>query len=75
MVLEEKCAVFGIRSKQDVFDQIYYGLYSLQHRGQESAGVAVFDGKEVQVIKEAGLVSDTLKDNYLPGKAGIGHFR
>lgn len=70
----EKCAVLGIRSDRDVFTRIYCGLYSLQHRGQESAGVAVFDG-DIQVHKGMGLVSDVLREEFIGGKVGIGHVR
>ncbi|MFH1788468.1 MAG: amidophosphoribosyltransferase [Candidatus Altiarchaeota archaeon] len=71
---KEKCAVFGIRSDKDVFDSIYYGLYSMQHRGQESAGLAVCSNG-IRVHKAMGLVSEVFKNVYLSGKTGIGHVR
>lgn len=71
---KEKCAVFGIKSDKDVFDSVYYGLYSMQHRGQESAGVAVYSN-QIRVHKAMGLVSEVFKNVYLSGKTGIGHVR
>jgi amidophosphoribosyltransferase len=73
-MIREKCAVFGIIADRDVFDSIYYGLYSMQHRGQESAGLAVYS-KEIRVHKGMGLVSEVFKNVYLSGHVGIGHVR
>ncbi|OYT54808.1 MAG: amidophosphoribosyltransferase [Candidatus Altiarchaeales archaeon ex4484_2] len=73
--MREKCAVLGIRSTQNVFDSIYYGLYSLQHRGQESAGLAVYNNNEIDVHKDMGLVSSVFENVFLEGKVGIGHVR
>jgi amidophosphoribosyltransferase len=77
---KEECGVFGIFSKEirDVATLTYYGLYALQHRGQESAGIAVTDGNTINCYKEMGLVSevfeeDTLKD--MKGIGAIGHVR
>ena len=56
----------------------YWGLYSLQHRGQESAGIASADGQEVNDIKGMGLVSEIFTDDVLaklPGHMAIGHTR
>ncbi|MFH1834672.1 MAG: amidophosphoribosyltransferase [Methanobacteriota archaeon] len=72
--MQEKCAVFGIKSNEDVFQSIFYGLYSLQHRGQESAGIAAYSN-EIRVHKEMGLVSEVFKNVYLSGNTGIGHVR
>lgn len=77
---KEECGVFGIYSNDglDVSNITYYGLYALQHRGQESAGIAVSDGKELKCHKEMGLVSDAFKEENLKelkGKAAIGHVR
>lgn len=80
----EECGIFGIfiKSKVNVAKSIYYGLNALQHRGQESAGMAVCDtyGEKgnINAYKDMGLVSevfheDTLKA--LPGNIGIGHVR
>jgi glutamine phosphoribosylpyrophosphate amidotransferase len=61
--LHEECGVFGIYShKEDVPLNIYWGLYALQHRGQESCGIAVSDGKEMQIKLGMGLVPDVFKD-------------
>ncbi|OYT25790.1 MAG: amidophosphoribosyltransferase, partial [Candidatus Altiarchaeales archaeon ex4484_96] len=73
--MREKCAVFGIRSNRNVFDSVYYGLYSLQHRGQESAGMALYHDDEIHVHKGMGLVSSVFKDAFFEGKIGIGHVR
>ena len=80
--LKEECGVFGISLKnpsEDVMYNMYMGLFSLQHRGQESCGVAYFDDKSnIQVVKSAGLVSEKLlpqlPQNY-PCTAAIGHVR
>ncbi len=76
--LHEECGVFGIYShKEDVPLNIYWGLYALQHRGQESCGIAVSDGKEMQIKLGMGLVPDVFKDGVgdLAGHVGIGHVR
>ncbi len=71
---KDKCAVFGIYSNDDVFKSIYYGLYTLQHRGQESAGIATYTGR-INIHRDMGLVSDVFKRAYLSGNLGIGHVR
>lgn len=78
--LKEECGVFGIYSNDetDVASITYYGLYALQHRGQESAGIAVSNGKEVSCYKDMGLVSDVFARETLEsmkGKYAIGHVR
>ncbi len=78
--IRENCAVFGIRSSKDIFTDAYYGLYALQHRGQESAGIATYtntnsDKGEINVHKDMGLVSEVFKGVYLEGNVGIGHVR
>jgi len=70
----EKCGVFGAISTKEVFNTIYYGLYSMQHRGQESAGIALYTDR-IRIHKHMGLVSDVFKDMYLEGHRGIGHVR
>jgi amidophosphoribosyltransferase len=75
----EECGVFGVfHPGEDVANLTYFGLYSLQHRGQESAGIAVSDGEMIRVSKEMGLVSqvfdqETIDD--LKGHIAIGHTR
>ena len=78
--LKEECGVFGVYSdsKIDVARYTYYGLYALQHRGQESAGIAVSDGDKINLIKDLGLVTDVFnkeKLNMLKGNVAIGHVR
>lgn len=75
----ESCGVFGIYSPGDeVAKLIYYALYALQHRGQESAGIAVSDGKETMLLKDLGLVSQVFSERdlvTLKGHIGLGHVR
>lgn len=76
--LHEECGVFGIFShSEDVALNTYWGLYALQHRGQESTGIVVTDGKTMKVKKGMGLVPDVYKDGVgdLQGFAAIGHVR
>lgn len=75
----EECGVFGIFGPGlEVATLTYYGLYALQHRGQESAGIAVSDGQTIQVHKNMGLVSEVFQEEdlaKLKGKIAIGHVR
>jgi len=78
--LEEECGVFGCYSVSplDAAVVTYYGLYSLQHRGQESAGIAVSNGEEIKVQKGMGLVSEVFSEeklNTLEGSSTVGHVR
>lgn len=77
--LKEECGVFGAYSLGlTIQNQIYYGLQALQHRGQESAGIAVLQGDSVNCVKGMGLATDVFtKDNLklLEGNAGVGHVR
>ncbi|HBW38926.1 amidophosphoribosyltransferase [Desulfosporosinus sp. BICA1-9] len=76
---KEECGVFGIYAPTlEVARVTYYGLYALQHRGQESAGIAVSDGRSIDVHKGMGLVSEVFSDHVvdcLKGKMAIGHVR
>jgi len=76
---KEECGVFGIYAPdQEVARLTYYGLYALQHRGQESAGIAVSDGRSISLHKGMGLVSEVFSDSVvdrLKGKMAIGHVR
>ncbi|MBF2089175.1 MAG: amidophosphoribosyltransferase [Synechococcales cyanobacterium K44_A2020_017] len=76
---EEACGVFGIYAPgEDVAKLTYFGLYALQHRGQESAGIATFDGSQVYSHKDMGLVSQVFNEgvlNKLPGHLAVGHTR
>lgn len=75
----EACGVFGIYGpRQPVAHLTYLGLYALQHRGQESAGMAVGDGSSITVVKDMGLVSTVFNDRTLAaldGHLAIGHTR
>ncbi|GAB3129593.1 amidophosphoribosyltransferase [Tsukamurella serpentis] len=75
----EECGVFGVwATGEDVAKLSYYGLYALQHRGQEAAGIAVGDGQQVLVFKDLGLVSQVFDEQTLSSMSGhvaIGHCR
>jgi len=76
---EEACGVFGVYAPgEDVARLTYFGLHALQHRGQESAGIAVGDCETVTVTKNLGLVSRVFRESdldSLTGDVGIGHTR
>ena len=75
----EECGVFGVWAPdEDVAKLTYYGLYALQHRGQEAAGMAVSDGSAVLVYKDLGLVAQVFDEGILSslrGHLAIGHTR
>ena len=74
----EECGVFGIFGHADAANLTYLGLYALQHRGQESAGIVSSDGKKLYSEKSMGLVADIFTEDRikkLPGRAAIGHNR
>lgn len=78
--LREECGVFGIydNDRHDVARMTYHGLYALQHRGQESAGIAVNDAGTILHHKDMGLVPEIFNDvvlNHLKGRIAIGHVR
>jgi len=76
--LNEECGVFGVWGHRDAAQITYYGLHSLQHRGQEGAGIVVSDGEKLVGYKGLGLVSEVFAQgqlNDLIGKAAIGHVR
>src|SRR5256885_12594801 len=65
------CGVFGIRSiERDVARLSYFGLFALQHRGQESAGIAVSDGGRLTELRDMGLVSQVFDEQKLRGLRG-----
>src|SRR6478735_5142751 len=75
---KDECGVFGIFGHHESANMTYLGLYALQHRGQESAGIAASDGKLVRVSKAMGYVADCFNGqtlSQLPGHAAIGHVR
>ena len=75
----EACGVFGLYAPgQRVSQLIYFGLFALQHRGQESAGIATSDGETLTVFKDMGLVAQVFDESslaVLDGHLGIGHTR
>jgi len=76
--LHEECGVFAIYGHPEAANLTYLGLYALQHRGQESAGIATSDGREVRCHKDMGHVADIFTPEQiasLPGELAIGHTR
>lgn len=77
--VKEACGVFGVVAPgKDVAQVTFDGLYALQHRGQESAGMAVSDGESITVVKDMGLVTTVFDERTiacLPGTLAIGHTR
>jgi amidophosphoribosyltransferase len=77
--MEEACGVFGVYAPQeDVATLSYFGLFALQHRGQESAGIATFNQGKLHVYKHMGLVSQVFDDTILKqltGQYAVGHTR
>ncbi|CAM3156487.1 amidophosphoribosyltransferase [Nocardioides dubius] len=76
---QDACGVFGVWAPgEDVAKLTYYGIYALQHRGQESAGIAVSNGRQILVYKDMGLVSQVFDESTLEalkGHLAIGHAR
>lgn len=76
--LREECGIFGIWNHEEAANVTYLGLYALQHRGQESAGIAATDGNAFHVEKAMGWVADVFSRERLrrlPGTRAIGHVR
>jgi len=76
--MKEACGVFGIYGESEAARITFFGLYSLQHRGQESAGIAVADGKKISLEKGMGLISQVFSEEKirdLKGYLAIGHNR
>src|SRR5688572_28611453 len=76
--LREECGVFGIFGHPEAANLTYLGLYALQHRGQESAGISASDGAHVRISKSMGHVADAFSEKTLeklPGTIAIGHVR
>ncbi len=72
------CGIFGVMGHPEAANLAYLGLYALQHRGQESAGIACSDGEVITFHKEMGLVADIFSEDILarlPGHTAIGHVR
>ncbi len=75
---KDECGVFGIFGHPEAANMTYLGLYALQHRGQESAGIAASDGEQVRISREMGYVADVFDGetlSTLPGRLAIGHVR
>jgi amidophosphoribosyltransferase len=75
---KDECGVFGIFGHPEAANMTYLGLYALQHRGQESAGIAASDGQQVRISRAMGYVADTFDGPTLaglPGAIAIGHVR
>ena len=77
--IKEECGVFGIFGTEEASVLTTLGLHSLQHRGQEGAGIVSFDGNNFHSIRKQGLVGDNFNNtetlSQLPGKNAIGHVR
>jgi len=74
----EECGVFGIFGHPEAAKLTYLGIYALQHRGQESAGIVAADGRRLRAHRALGLVTDVFNEDTLrrlPGHAAIGHVR
>ena len=75
---KDHCGVFGIYGHREAAKITYLGLYALQHRGEESAGIATSDGKQIHLHKGMGLVGEVFTEETmvrLPGRIAIGHTR
>ena len=76
---QDACGVFGVWAPgEEVAKLTYFGLYALQHRGQESAGIAVSNGSQILVFKDMGLVSQVFDETSLGslrGHIAVGHAR
>jgi amidophosphoribosyltransferase len=75
---KDECGVFGIFGHPEAANMTYLGLYALQHRGQESAGIAAADLQQIRVSKAMGYVADTFDSDalaHVPGPLAIGHVR
>ena len=78
MGLHDECGVIGVFGCENAASLTYFGLVALQHRGQESAGIAVSDGTTIKLHKDMGLVGDIFEQGHfeeLQGKLSIGHVR
>ena len=75
---KDECGVFGIFGNPEAANLTYLGIYALQHRGQESAGICTSDGERMRVLRTMGQVADAFKEEALeglPGHLAIGHTR
>ncbi len=76
---KEYCGLFGIYGNKEAARMTYFGLYALQHRGQESAGIVTWDGEKIREQKGMGLVADVFNERHLSkelrGDIAMGHIR
>src|SRR6185503_2970052 len=75
---QDECGVFGVCDSEDAANIAYLGLYALQHRGQESAGIATLQEDRILVEREMGYVADVFNEERLgrlPGRTAMGHVR
>ena len=78
MPFKDECGVFGVCDSEDAANIAYLGLYALQHRGQESAGIATLQDDRILVEREMGYVADVFNEERLgrlPGRTAMGHVR
>ena len=78
MAFREECGVVAVYGHPEAANLAYLGLYALQHRGQESAGIATSDGRRIHCVKRMGYVADVFTPEeltHLPGELAIGHTR
>lgn len=76
--LHEECGICGIFGHPEAANLVYLGLYALQHRGQEGAGIVSTDGTKLYGYRQQGLVAEVFKEDdfsHLPGSSAIGHVR
>jgi len=76
--IKDECGVFGVYGDNKASELVYLGLFALQHRGEESAGIAVSDGMNIRLHKDMGLVEDVFNEEILQslhGHLAIGHVR
>lgn len=78
-MIKHHCGLIGIYGHDEAARMAYFGLYALQHRGQESAGIVTWDGQKLREQKGMGLVADVFKERHLghelKGKVALGHVR
>jgi amidophosphoribosyltransferase (EC 2.4.2.14) len=76
---KEACGLFGIYGHPEAARMTYFGLYALQHRGQESAGIITWDGQTIREQRGMGLVADVFQERHLghqlKGSVAMGHIR
>ncbi|MFP4212862.1 MAG: amidophosphoribosyltransferase [Desulfohalobiaceae bacterium] len=78
-MIKHHCGLIGVYGHQEAARMAYFGLYALQHRGQESAGIVTWDGQKLREQKGMGLVADVFQERHLghelKGRVALGHIR